>query len=231
MNRQGELLRSTARQRFEHHQHAKEAVLAALDGNRWLQSALSRTNPVTTVSRDQLHRAVELTDGAVLVDALTAADAEAHWAGEDEEQARRFGWYPKRSSIERVREFLADTQRQRRENGSRRTWAIRDATTRTLLGGCEARLQGDGKELPVKPIFALPHIRVAVAGWFLRGRNGLTVHQDARPMQGTPAHGYLPRASMQHDLPPRRVTVEPVGQQLTHIHPDHSDSALKLARM
>ena len=43
-----------------------------------------------------------LTDGVVLVDALTAADAEAHWAGEDEEQARRFGWYPERSSIEQV---------------------------------------------------------------------------------------------------------------------------------
>ena len=85
-----------------------------------------------------------LTDGVVLVDALTAADAEAHWAGEDEEQARRFGWYPERSSIEQVRAFLADTERQWRENGSRRTWAIRDATTWTLLGGCEARLQGEG---------------------------------------------------------------------------------------
>ena len=85
-----------------------------------------------------------LTDGVVLVDALMSVDAEAHWAGEDEEQARRFGWYPKRSSIERVWEFLADTERQWREHGPRRTWAIRDATTRTLLGGCEARLQGDG---------------------------------------------------------------------------------------
>jgi len=85
-----------------------------------------------------------LTDRVVLVDALTVADAQAHWGGEDDEQARSFGWYPKRSTIEQVRQFLEDTQRQWREHGSRRSFAIRDATTHTLLGGCETRLQGDG---------------------------------------------------------------------------------------
>ena len=84
-----------------------------------------------------------LTDGVVVVNPLTVADAEAQWSGEDEEQARRFGWYPKRSSIDSVREFLADTERQWREDGSRRTFGIRLATTRTLVGGCEARLQGE----------------------------------------------------------------------------------------
>jgi hypothetical protein len=39
-----------------------------------------------------------LTDGVVILDAHTMADVEAHLAGEDEEQALRFGWYPERST-------------------------------------------------------------------------------------------------------------------------------------
>ena len=88
-------------------------------------------------------RCPSLSDGVVVVDSLTAGDAETHWAGEDEEQARRLGWYPKRSSIERVREFLVETERQWRTNGARRTFAIRDRSTHALLGGCEARLKDD----------------------------------------------------------------------------------------
>ena len=72
------------------------------------------------------------------------ADAEAHWAGEDDEHARRFGWYPKRSTLEGVSKFLAETERQWREGGARRTWAIRQASTGVLVGGCEARLKDDG---------------------------------------------------------------------------------------
>ena len=37
-----------------------------------------------------------LSDGADFVDGLTVADAYTHWAGEDDEHARRFGWYPRR---------------------------------------------------------------------------------------------------------------------------------------
>jgi RimJ/RimL family protein N-acetyltransferase len=83
---------------------------------------------------------VPLSDGVVLLDGLTAADAEAHLSGEDEEQARRFGWYPRRSTLEGVRGFLGATEEQWRIGGSRRTWAIRLAETRRLVGGCEARL-------------------------------------------------------------------------------------------
>jgi RimJ/RimL family protein N-acetyltransferase len=85
-----------------------------------------------------------LTDGVVVVNALTQADTEAHWAGEDEEHARRFRWYPKRSSINGVRAFLDQTARHWREGGPRRTLAIRQARTGTLVGGCELRLQSDG---------------------------------------------------------------------------------------
>jgi RimJ/RimL family protein N-acetyltransferase len=85
-----------------------------------------------------------LCDGHVLLDALTRADAAAHWAGEDDEQARRFGWYPQRSSLEQVEAYLAGIEANWRSGAARRAWAIRDPATRTLQGGCEVRLQGDG---------------------------------------------------------------------------------------
>ena len=58
--------------------------------------------------------------------------------------ARRFGWYPRRSTLDGVRAFIREGQRQRREGGPRRTLAIRTGDTRTLVGGCETRLQPDG---------------------------------------------------------------------------------------
>jgi len=93
---------------------------------------------------ERLGHAPVLSDGVVVVDCLTLADAYAHWAGEDHEHARRFGWYPRRSTLDGVRAFVLESQRQWREGGSRRTLAIRLAATRTLVGGCETRLQPDG---------------------------------------------------------------------------------------
>jgi RimJ/RimL family protein N-acetyltransferase len=92
----------------------------------------------------QLGHAPVLSDGVVGVDCLSLADAYAHWAGEDDELARRFGWYPHRSTLDGVRTFLADCQRQWRDSGPRRSLAIRMAATRTLVGGCQTRLQSDG---------------------------------------------------------------------------------------
>jgi len=85
-----------------------------------------------------------LSDGVVVVDCLTVADAYTHWAGEDDEHARRFGWYPRRSTLDGVRTFILEGQRQWREGGPRRTLATRMADTRTLVGGRETRLQPDG---------------------------------------------------------------------------------------
>jgi uncharacterized protein YjiS (DUF1127 family) len=44
----------------------------------------------------------ELTDGAVILNGFTLDDVEAHLAGEDEETARRFGWWPRRSTAATV---------------------------------------------------------------------------------------------------------------------------------
>ena len=43
-----------------------------------------------------------MTDGVGVLNGFTLDDAEAHLAGEDEEQARRFGWYPARLTLERL---------------------------------------------------------------------------------------------------------------------------------
>lgn len=85
-----------------------------------------------------------LRDGTVLLDALTPDDTEAQVAGEDDEIARRFGWYPKRSTVEGVRTYSIANQNAWRHSSPRRAGAIRAAATGTLLGGCEVRLKDDG---------------------------------------------------------------------------------------
>ena len=84
-----------------------------------------------------------LTDGLVILDALTLDDVEAHLGGEDEEQARRFGWYPARSSIATVTAAIERWQEQWWTDGDTRTFATRDAATLVLVGGCQLRLRAD----------------------------------------------------------------------------------------
>lgn len=90
------------------------------------------------------NRAPILTDGAVILKGFSLRDAADHLAGEDEEQARRFGWYPKRSTPDTVRRAIRRWQRNWRRSEFRRAWAARDATSGELVGGCELRLQGGG---------------------------------------------------------------------------------------
>jgi RimJ/RimL family protein N-acetyltransferase len=85
-----------------------------------------------------------LTDGVVVLDLHTLADVEAHHAGEDEEQARWFGRYPKRSSREQVRAAVERWRESWRTGGPTRAFAVRDAASGTLVGGCEVRLREDG---------------------------------------------------------------------------------------
>ena len=87
-----------------------------------------------------------LSDDVVVLDRHTDADVDAHLAGEDEEQARRFGWHPARSTVDSVRRALADWSADWASDGSSRTFAIRDHSG-TLAGGCQVRLQRDVAEL------------------------------------------------------------------------------------
>ena len=106
--------------------------------------AVIDTTDLNAPRLERLGHAPVLSDGVVVLDCLTLADAHTHWAGEDDEQARRFGWYPRRSTLDGVRAFMLECQRQWREGGPRRTLAIRMVDTRALVGGCETRLQPDG---------------------------------------------------------------------------------------
>jgi len=86
-------------------------------------------------------RVPKLTDGVVLLDAFTPADADAHLAGEDEEHARRFGWYPNRSTLETVRAAFEGWAQDWADDGPTRALAVREAITGSLVGGFQLRLR------------------------------------------------------------------------------------------
>jgi RimJ/RimL family protein N-acetyltransferase len=80
----------------------------------------------------------------ILLNAHTDEDAAAHVAGEDEETARRFGWWPERSTEQGVRAAYAGWARNWQENRPSRTFAARDPESGALVGGCELRIGPDG---------------------------------------------------------------------------------------
>jgi RimJ/RimL family protein N-acetyltransferase len=95
-----------------------------------------------TDSADGESRAPRLEDGVILLDGHRLEDIEAHLSGEDEETARRFGWYPHRSTPETARATIERWQENWRKGEKTRAWAVRDLATGKLLGGCEVRLRG-----------------------------------------------------------------------------------------
>jgi RimJ/RimL family protein N-acetyltransferase len=84
-----------------------------------------------------------LQDGVIILNGYTDDDIAAHVAGEDEETARRFGWWPEKSTEASVRKAFAGWARSWETGGPVRTFAARDAATGRLLGGCELRVQAD----------------------------------------------------------------------------------------
>jgi hypothetical protein len=77
-----------------------------------------------------------LTDGGVVLDGFALSDAAAELAGEDEEQARRVGWPPARSTRGR---FGADRRLARGVGGGRRETCVR--TARAAGGHARRRLR------------------------------------------------------------------------------------------
>ena len=93
----------------------------------------------------QAHGGVpSLSDRRVILDQHVAGDAGPHVRGEDEETARRFGWWPKRSTEAGARAAFDRWAAQWRSGGAVRAFAVRDAGSRGLVGGCELRIQSDG---------------------------------------------------------------------------------------
>jgi RimJ/RimL family protein N-acetyltransferase len=85
-----------------------------------------------------------LTDGVIVLNAYTNDDIPDHLAGEDEETARRFGWWPQTSTEATVRDAFSCWAHHWATDGPTRTFAARQAATGRLVGGCELRLQPDG---------------------------------------------------------------------------------------
>jgi RimJ/RimL family protein N-acetyltransferase len=85
-----------------------------------------------------------LSDGLIILNAYTDADIADHLAGEDEETARRFGWWPQKSTEDGVRDTFRRWAHSWETSRPTRTFAVRAAATMQLLGGCELRLQPDG---------------------------------------------------------------------------------------
>jgi RimJ/RimL family protein N-acetyltransferase len=79
----------------------------------------------------------------IILTGYTEDDIADHVAGEDEETARRFGFWPRKSTEDGVRETYRRWSQSWETGGPTRTFAVRDAATRRLLGGCELRLQPD----------------------------------------------------------------------------------------
>lgn len=89
-------------------------------------------------------RVPNYSDGVVLLMGFTAIDVQAHLAGEDEETARRFGWWPNSSTEETVRGAFDEWAKSWQTNGPVQAFAARSVTAGKLLGGCELRKQPDG---------------------------------------------------------------------------------------
>jgi RimJ/RimL family protein N-acetyltransferase len=86
----------------------------------------------------------ELRGDRIVLNAHTDSEAAAHAAGEDEETAHRFGWWPAHSTGETVRAAYADWARNWRDGGPVRAFAARDPRSGALVGGCELRIGPDG---------------------------------------------------------------------------------------
>jgi len=106
---------------------------------------LHRTSPSIAVSEESRVSLVPtFCDGVVMLNGYTDEDVSAHLAGEDEETARRFGWWPKQSTATTVRDAVDRWTHEWAIDGPTRAFATREMTSEVLVGGCELRLQPDG---------------------------------------------------------------------------------------
>jgi RimJ/RimL family protein N-acetyltransferase len=86
----------------------------------------------------------ELRSDGIILNAHNDSEVAAHVAGEDEETARRFGWWPAYSTEETVRAAYANWARNWQEDGPVRAFATRDPGSGALVGNCELRIGPDG---------------------------------------------------------------------------------------
>jgi len=85
---------------------------------------------------------VELRDDAIVLNRFVIGDVDAHVAGEDEEHARRFGWYPARSTPETARAAIESWSDDWDNDGLTRAFAVRTPEGE-LVGGAQLRFKGE----------------------------------------------------------------------------------------
>ncbi len=117
-------------------------------------------------SMDFLFETPLYNDGVVFLTGYNVGDVEEHLVGEDDETARRFGWWPKRSTAETVAAAFRSWAGDWATHGPTRTFAARDGTGR-LLGGCQLQRHQDGR-WTVSYWTAAAHRRQGVATRALR---------------------------------------------------------------
>src|ERR1700754_484644 len=76
-----------------------------------------------------------LTDGLIVLDGHTLADADAHWDGEDAEMMRRFE-APRRATVDEIRGAIGRWMDGRANGAPNFCYAIRSLEV-VLAGGCE----------------------------------------------------------------------------------------------
>src|SRR5262249_9539647 len=84
-----------------------------------------------------------LTDGVVRLSGFTLDDVAAHLANEDDEIARRCGWWPRRSNAENVRAAICRWIDAWATGGATRVFAVREVATGNLVGHSELRVYDD----------------------------------------------------------------------------------------
>ena len=102
----------------------------------------SKAQVIATILDQTAEVTPTLTAGQVMLDGHRATDARAHLDGEDKEHARRFGWWPERSTLASVTAAIRRWQHHWVVGGHTRAFAVRDAHEGTLVGGCELRFTG-----------------------------------------------------------------------------------------
>jgi RimJ/RimL family protein N-acetyltransferase len=86
----------------------------------------------------------ELRNHGIILNAHNDSEVAAHLAGEDEETARRFGWWPAYSTEETVQAAYANWAKNWQDDGPVRAFAARDPGSGALVGNCELRIGPDG---------------------------------------------------------------------------------------
>lgn len=84
-------------------------------------------------------------DSVIVLTTYQMEDVAAHLAGEDEETARGFGWWPQRSTPASVVAAFREWAEDWAHDGPTRTFAVRDRRTRELRGGCQLRRHTSGQ--------------------------------------------------------------------------------------